>query len=118
MKFLKKIFVLLITLVGFVLIIALFVKKDFKVSRSIEINRVASDVFDYISYLKNHENFAVWQSKDPNVKISYSGTDGGEGAIYKWDSDVEDVGAGEQEIMKIDKNKPIISRLNFGSRAL
>ena len=113
MKFLKKIFVLLITLVGFVLIIALFVKKDYNVSRSIEINRVSSEVFDYIRYLKNQESFAVWQSKDSNVKISYTGTDGTEGAIYKWDSDVEDVGAGEQEIMKIDENERIEFELRF-----
>ena len=113
MKFLKKIFVLLITLVGFVLIIALFVKKDYNVSRSIEINRVTSEVFDYISYLKNQESFAVWQSKDPNVKTSYTGEDGTEGAIYKWDSNVEDVGAGELEIMKIDKNERIEFELRF-----
>ena len=114
MKFLKKIFVLLITLVGLVLIIALFVKKDFKVSRSIEINRVASDVFDCIRYLKNQESFSVWQSKDPNVEISYSGAeDGTEGAIYKWDSAVEDVGAGEQEIIKIDENERIEFELRF-----
>lgn len=114
MKFLKKIFVLLITLVGFVLIIALFVKKDFKVSRSIDIDRVESEVFDYLRYLKNQESFAVWQSKDPNVEISYSGTeDGTEGAIYKWESTVEDVGAGEQEIIKIDENERIEFELRF-----
>ena len=113
MKFLKKIFILLITLVGFALIIPLFVKNDYSISRSIEINRETSDVFDYIRYLKNQEEFAVWQSKDPDAKISYTGDDGAEGAIYKWDSKVKDVGAGEQEITKIDENERIEFELRF-----
>lgn len=113
MKFLKKLGILLITLIALVLIIALFVKKDYHVSRSVEVSVSNADAFDYVRYLRSQDEFAVWQAMDPNVKQTYSGEDGSVGAIYKWDSKVEDVGAGEQEIMKIDDGKRIDFELRF-----
>ena len=38
---------------------------------------------------------------DPNVKLTYTGTDGTVGFKAAWKSDVKDVGVGEQEITRI-----------------
>ena len=113
MKFIKKIAVLLLSLIALVLIIALFVKKDYHIFRSVEINADKEVVFEYLRYLENQNEFSVWPNKDPNVNQSYTGTDGTVGAIYHWDSKVEEVGAGEQEIMKIEDGKRIDFELRF-----
>lgn len=113
MKFVKQFLILIVALVSIVLIVALFVKKDFHVSRSVEIERSSQDIYDYLRYLENHESFAVWTMKDPNIKKSYSGSEGNVGSIYKWSSEMEDVGAGEQEIIHLEDNKQIDFELRF-----
>jgi hypothetical protein len=113
MKFLKQLLILILALVSIVLIVALFVKKDFHVSRSIEIERNTLDVFDYVRYLENQENYATWSMEDPNIIQSYSGPEGNIGSIYKWDSKIEDVGAGEQEIIQLTENEKIEYELRF-----
>ncbi len=113
MKFLKKVLILIISLICLVLIIALFVKKDFHVSRSVEISATNDEVFEYLRFMGNHSEFSVWEKMDPNVKQSINGEDGKVGAIYTWDSKMEDLGAGEQEIIKIEDGKRIDYELRF-----
>lgn len=113
MKFLKKIIFLLIALIGIVLVIALFVQKEYDVSRSIEISQPKDEVFDYVRYLRNQGEFAIWQKMDPKVIQKYSNDDGEVGAVYSWKSNMEDVGVGEQEITKIDLNNRIDFELRF-----
>ena len=113
MKFLKKVLILFVALIGLVLIIALFVKKDYHVFRTVEVEMAKDDVFEYVRMIKNQENFSVWQNMDPKVKQTYTGTDGMVGSIYAWDSKVEDVGVGEQEITKIDVGNRVDFELRF-----
>ena len=113
MKFVKQLIILIIALVSIVLVVALFVSNDFKVARTIEIERERSDVFDYLRYLENQENFSVWSQKDPEIKQTYSGPDGNVGAIYSWDSKLEDVGSGEQEITELIVGRSIQYELRF-----
>jgi hypothetical protein len=100
--------------IALVLIIAAAGNKDLNIERSVRIERETPVVFDYIRHLKNHDNFSVWQMMDPNMKKTYSGTDGQVGFVYGWDSaNMKNVGAGEQEIKKIDLNKSIDFELRF-----
>ena len=62
------------------------------------INKTKSEVF---AYIKNQNNYSVWNKKDPNSKIEYKGEDGTDGFVASWDSNMKDVGKGEQEIKKI-----------------
>jgi hypothetical protein len=84
-----------------------------KFDTSIEIRRSLKDVFDYLKYTKNQDNFSVWNQADPNMKKEYSGTDGTKGFIYKWDSTVKNVGAGEQETKLITEGKSIEFEVRF-----
>lgn len=61
MEVLKTIAIILVGLVGLILIVALFVEKDYTVTRDIIINRSKADVFAYIRNLKNHKNFSTWE---------------------------------------------------------
>ncbi|MCL2413397.1 MAG: SRPBCC family protein [Bacteroidales bacterium] len=82
-------------------IMAIFLKKDYLVEREIIINRPKQEVFDYIKFLKNQNEWSKWATTDPNMKATYSGTDGTVGFTYTWDSDNKTVGKGMQELTKI-----------------
>lgn len=92
---------------------ALFVKKDYAVKREILINKPNAEVFNYIKYLKNQDNFSKWATMDPNMKKIYTGTDGTPGFTSRWESDKKDVGVGEQEIKKITEGERVDYELRF-----
>ncbi len=106
------IYVLLI-IVAFPLILALFVKKKYSVEREIVINKPKYFVFDYLKRLKNQDNFSKWATMDPNMKKEYRGTDGTVGFVSSWDSNDKNVGKGEQEIKKIMEGRRIDFEIRF-----
>jgi hypothetical protein len=113
MKILFKIILGIVVLVVILLIVALFVKKDYSVEREITINKPKSQVFDYIKYLKNQDNYSVWAKMDPKMKKEYRGTDGTPGFVSAWESDDNNVGKGEQQIEKIAEGYRIDLDLHF-----
>ena len=113
MKIFKKILIVLGIIIAIPLIVALFVRKDYAVEESIVINKPKSEVFDYIKHLKNQDNFSKWATMDPNMKKTYRGTDGTVGFVSAWESDNENVGAGEQEILKITEGERMDFELRF-----
>lgn len=112
-KFLKITGLTLLGLLILVLLIAAFVEKDYSVERSVAIQKPKTEVFDYVKYLKNQNNFSVWAKIDPNMKQEFRGTDGTAGFVSAWDSPVKEAGKGEQEIIKIDEGKSIDYEIRF-----
>ena len=100
MQILKIILIVIAAIIAIPLIIALFVSNDYNITRSIIINKPQQEVFDYIKLLKNQEKFSKWVMTDPNMKTTFTGTDGTVGCIYAWDSENKQAGKGEQEIKK------------------
>ena len=113
MRIIKKLIFGLLAFIAILLIAALFVNKDYAVEREVTINKPIDSVFNYIKHMKNQDNFSVWNKKDPNSKKTSKNTDGKVGFIYTWDSQNDEVGAGEQEIMKITPNERIDCELRF-----
>ncbi|MEO6681200.1 MAG: SRPBCC family protein [Ginsengibacter sp.] len=113
MKLLKKILIVIGILIAIPLIVAIFVKKDYAVEKEIIINKGKAEVFEYIKHLKNQDNFSKWATMDPNMKKTYRGTDGKVGFVSAWESDMDDVGTGEQEIKKITEGERIDFELRF-----
>ena len=107
MKIVKRILIGVAILVAVPLIVGLFVKTDFAVEREVIVNKPKKDVFNYVRYLKNHNNFSKWAKMDPQMKKDYRGTDGTVGFVSAWESDNQDVGKGEQEIKKITEGERI-----------
>lgn len=112
MKMLKRILIVIVSLITLLLIVALFVPREFKSEREITINKPRQEVFDYISHIKNQDNFGVWQLSDPNLKRVYEGTDGTVGFKYTWDS--EKLGKGSQKITNIVAGERMDTELDFG----
>ena len=113
MKILKRILIVLGIIIAIPLIAALFVKKEYTVERDITIHKPKKEVFDYVKYLENQNNYSKWAMMDPDMEKTYRGTDGTEGFVSAWNSSKEDVGSGEQEIKKITEGERIDFELRF-----
>jgi len=111
MKIIKKILIGLGVFIALILIVALFVKKDFSAEREIMIQQPKDMVFDYVRYLKHQEEYSKWFKMDPNIRTTYVGVDGTVGFISHWESD--EVGWGEQEIKKITEGERIDYEIRF-----
>ncbi len=99
-------------LVALIIILALIAPKNYHVHRDIVVDKPVSQVFDYLKYLKNQDEWSPWDKKDPDMKKDFEGTDGTVGAISKWEGNKE-VGMGEQELTRIVENDVVESRLRF-----
>lgn len=83
------------------LLMAALMKKNYTITSTIVINQPQTEVFNYISHIKNQEKYSKWVMADPNVKLHYSGTDATVGFVSSWQSELKSVGVGAQEIIKI-----------------
>ena len=112
-KFLKITGLALLGLIVLVLLVAAVAKKEYAVERSVSINKSKAEVFNYVKYLKNQNDFSVWSKIDPNMKQDYRGTDGTVGFVSAWDSPMKQAGKGEQEIIGIDEGNSIDYEIRF-----
>lgn len=113
MKIVKTILFGIVVLIVIVLVAALFIKREYKVEREISINKSRKEVFDYIKFLKNQNEYSVWARIDPAMKKTFTGVDGTVGFISAWDSKVKDAGKGEQEIKKMKEGERIDYEIRF-----
>lgn len=109
----KKLLLSLVIIIALILIVAYFLPRDFRLSKSVVINAPRETVYDYVRFLKNQEKYSVWVMADPNVKMTYTGTDGTVGAISAWVSDDKNVGVGEQEIKALVPNEKMTVEIRF-----
>ncbi|WP_286926397.1 SRPBCC family protein [Flavobacterium sp. UBA4197] len=113
MRILKKLIFFFIGIIVLLLIAGLFVKKEYAVERAIVINKPKAEVFNYVKFVKNQDNYSVWNKKDPAMKKDYKGNDGQVGFVAAWDSSDKEVGKGEQEIVNIVDGDRIDMKLRF-----
>ncbi len=99
----KKFILILLALVAILLIVAAFLPKEFALKAETTINAPQLQVWNYVKFLANQENYSVRVMADPQVKLTYSGTDGTIGFRQARDSQMSNVGAGEQEIIAMQE---------------
>lgn len=112
-KVLIALAIIIVVVIAGIAIAAYVSPTDFKVERSVSINRPKADVFNYVKYLKNQNDWGPWYKKDPSMTLGSRGTDGTVGYVATWDSKSDDVGAGEQEIKRIVEGERVDSELRF-----
>jgi len=95
------------------LIIALFIRQEYAVEREINIMRCKNEVFDYIKFLRNQDNYSKWATMDTEMRKEYRGIDATVGFVSAWESLKKNVGQGEQEIIKIADGERIDFELRF-----
>ena len=99
-------------IIGLLLIIALFAKKQYYIRCEIIINAPLQKVFAYIKLFKNWDSFNERATADPSKKEEYKGTDGTVGFIIAWNGNKK-VGEGEKEIKNIVEGKSIETEIRF-----
>lgn len=113
MKLLKSILIVIVVMIAIPLIVALFIPKTFTSESEIVINQPKEQVYDYVRHLKNMDEYAIWNLKDPDMKKDYEGEDGTVGFIAHWDSENNEVGKGNQKITNIVENEQVESEIRF-----
>lgn len=99
-------------LIGLLLFLALFVRKEYDVRREVVIDAAQPKVFDYIRQLKNQDAFNKWVMADPDMTCNFTGTDGTPGFVYAWKSNKKS-SEGEQEIKAIINDGTIQTEIRF-----
>jgi hypothetical protein len=112
MNILLVILYVILALVALFLLLALLAPKEYFINRQIVIHQSTQKVFSYLKHLKNQDLFSKWVMMDPNMKKSYSGTDGTVGFVYAWDGN-QQAGKGEQEITSIEDQRKIDIDVRF-----
>lgn len=99
-------------LIILLLIVALFVKKQYAIEREITINKSKAEVFGFIKHLKNQDQYSKWVQTDPNMEKDFRGTDGTVGFVYAWNGNKK-AGEGEQEIKFIKEGEKLEVEVRF-----
>jgi hypothetical protein len=94
------------------LVIALFIPKEYSVTNEIVINVSKHEVFNYVKLVKNQDHYSKWVMTDPNMKKTFTGSDGTVGFIYAWNGNKQ-AGAGEQEITGMAEGERITTEIRF-----
>lgn len=89
---------------------AAFMDKQFTIEEKILIHKPLNKVFSYLKLLRNAENYNKWVMTDPNLQKEFSGADGTAGFLYRWKSDMKQVG---QDIKRIIEGNRIDYEIRF-----
>lgn len=109
----KKAGIILGVFLSLILILAVISPNDFILEREIIIAKPKAAVFEELKFLKNHEKWNAWSRKDPKMKKEFRGTDGAPGFISVWESEHEEVGTAEQEILNITDGQKMETQIRF-----
>jgi len=96
-----------------IIILGVYLKNEYLIRREITIHKPKHEVFDYIKYLKNQNEYSYYNRKDPETIKSYSGTDGEVGFTYSWSSKINSIGTGTQTISKIIEGEEMCCTIQF-----
>jgi len=113
MKILKTLLFVVLGILVVALIAAGVLPKKMNLESEIIINKPISEVYEFVKIIENQKYYSKWVMLDPNVKVSYVGTDGTVGAYSSWESEMDEVGIGQQEIISMEENKRIDYELRF-----
>ena|SRR5690554_1949522 len=109
-----KIFGVLVLLIAILLIVAVFVKNKYNITREITINSPVEDVYYYLRFHKNQKQYNHWLHLDPNVRTEINGApDGQPGSILFFESKSKKAGTGEWENTSLVENERIDIELRF-----
>jgi uncharacterized protein YndB with AHSA1/START domain len=118
MTLIRRVAGVLVILAIFFAGIALLLPERFKVERSVEIDAPAPTVYALIADPREWRKWAVWNQRDPGMRIDYSGARSGKGAIWSWQSKSE--GSGTMEFTEAIEGAGIVYTLvlaDFGMQS-
>jgi uncharacterized protein YndB with AHSA1/START domain len=97
--------IVLLAVIGFAL------PKTFHIERSQVIAAPAEKIYPLIADPHNWPKWGIWNQRDPNMKMDFSGSPSGAGAKWSWQSKSE--GNGQMEFTAAEPDRQISYRLIF-----
>ncbi len=114
MRFIGKLLIGLIALVGILAVVAFALPREIEVSRSVVVNAPAEKIFPHINDLRKNGAWSPWAKIDPKTTYAYTGPEQGVGQQVTWSSTHRDVGSGTQKIVESVANRRVAMDLDFG----
>ena len=105
MKLALKILKYLVGLLVLLVAIAFLLPSTYSAQRSTTINAPVEKVFPLIANQKEWKRWSVWNQRDPNMELSYSGPESAAGSKWAWKSKSE--GNGGMEWSAVEANKRV-----------
>jgi len=93
MRILKRAVIFLVALVALLLVIGFFLPGSFRVVRSIDVAAPPEKVYALVADPRGWKQWSVWNQRDPQMAVVYSGPASGVGAKWEWKSKSEGDGA-------------------------
>jgi uncharacterized protein YndB with AHSA1/START domain len=119
MRIVKGIAIFVGAFIGSILIVGFLLPSRYDVMRATIINAPAEKVYALVASPRQWPRWSVWNERDPNMKITYTGPESGKGATWAWDSKTEGQGAMEfNEAEPYRRVEYILTFPGFGSRTL
>ena len=105
MKLALKILKYLVGLLVLSVAIAFLLPSSYSAERSMTINAPVEKVFPLIAKQKEWKRWSVWNQRDPNMELTYSGPEAAVGSKWAWKSKPE--GNGGMEWSAVEANKRV-----------
>jgi hypothetical protein len=100
-RVLKAVGLGLMALVGLLVVVGLFLPRQWRVERSVAIQAAPEHIYPLVSDLRAWQSWAVWtKDMDPEVKDEYGGPPSGVGAWWSWKG--PKMGRGKMTITRAD----------------
>lgn len=111
MKILKKSLLVLLALILIWFAFAFSLPHQYGVTRSIVIQAKPQQIYGLIVAPKEWKKWSVWNQRDPQMQITYSGPEQGKGAKWDWKSQSE--GNGGMVLLDVGDNQVVNYQLHF-----
>jgi uncharacterized protein YndB with AHSA1/START domain len=105
MKLALKVLKYLVGIVVLLLAIGFLLPSTYSAERSVTINAPVDKVFPLVANHKEWKRWSVWNQRDPNMVMTYSGPEMAVGSKWSWKSKSE--GNGGMEFSAVEPNKRI-----------
>ena len=93
-------------------IVAYMQPNDYSISRTININAPAAEIFPHVNKLPNWHAWSPWVDLDPNAKVTFAGPEEGVGSSMTWDGN-DKMGKGSLTILESKPFELVRYRLDF-----
>lgn len=113
MKFVKILLGIIVVLVVAFVLVGMFLPSGQYVERSAVVRADQAEVFALVSDYRQFNSWSPWASYDPDAEYEFSGPAMGVGSKMSWRSEMQNVGNGTQEIVDIQPDTMVRSKLTF-----
>jgi hypothetical protein len=111
MKVLKIFFSVIVAIIALVLIVAIFLPSQYKVERSMVINKSDTLVYNYVSDFNNFKGWNPWSQMEPDHKFEVTGNAATVGHKYYWEG--KEIGSGQMIFTELIPYNFIKSDIEF-----